>query len=78
MFLFVFLAELSPTTAKSLQDLLDYPDKDVEDVFSLTFSINESFFGEVVTKPLKTGKHWWNFKINDIPNFSTSRFLLSS
>jgi len=45
---------LSPTTAKSLQDLLDYPDKDVEDVFSLTFSINESFFGEVVTKPLKT------------------------
>jgi len=49
------LAELTPTTAKSLQGLLDYPEKDVEDVFGLSFSINESYFGEVVTKPLKQG-----------------------
>ena len=49
------LAELNPTTARSLQQLLDYKDDDVEDVFSLTFSISQSSFGEVVQVPLKPG-----------------------
>ena len=38
------------------QDLLDYEEDDVEEVFCLNFSINESAFGEVVTKPLKPGR----------------------
>jgi len=49
------LAELSPTTAKSLQQLLDYKDDDIEEVFSLTFTISQSSFGEVVEVPLKPG-----------------------
>eukprot|EP00092_Neocalanus_flemingeri_P033110 GFUD01036005.1.p1 GENE.GFUD01036005.1~~GFUD01036005.1.p1 ORF type:complete len:1046 (+),score=311.60 GFUD01036005.1:157-3294(+) len=49
------LAQLSPTTAKSLQQLLDYKDKDLEEVFSLTFTISENSFGNVVEVPLKTG-----------------------
>lgn len=49
------LGELSPTTAKSLQQLLDYKENDVEDVFSLTFTISQSSFGEVVEVPLKSG-----------------------
>merc|ERR1711963_1171530 len=39
------LAELDPTTAKSLQQLLDYKDEDVEDVFCLNFTISQSSFG---------------------------------
>ena len=49
------LAQLSPTTAKSMQQLLDYKEKDVEDVFSLTYTISQSSFGEVEEVPLKTG-----------------------
>jgi len=49
------LGELSPTTAKSLQQLLDYKENDVEEVFSLTFTISQSSFGEVVEVPLKSG-----------------------
>merc|ERR1719228_1315210 len=49
------LAQLSPTTARSLQQLLDYPDDDTEEVFSLTFTVSESQFGEVIAKPLKSG-----------------------
>ena len=49
------LAELSPTTAKSLQQLLDYRGEDVEDVFCLQFSIGQNSFGEVVQVPLKPG-----------------------
>jgi len=49
------LVELSPTTVKSLQQLLDYTESDVEEVFSLNFTISESQFGEVVDKPLKPG-----------------------
>jgi len=49
------LAELSPTTAKSLQQLLDYKEMDVEEVFSLTFTISQSSFGEVIEVPLKAG-----------------------
>ena len=49
------LAQLSPTTARSLQHLLDYTEPDAEEVFSLTFTVSESQFGEVVAKPLKPG-----------------------
>ena len=49
------LAQLSPTTARSLQHLLDYKEADTEEVFSLTFTISESQFGEVLDKPLKDG-----------------------
>jgi E3 ubiquitin-protein ligase HERC4 len=49
------LAELSPLTAKSLQKLLDYEEEDFTEVFSLNFTISESYFGEVVSKPLKEG-----------------------
>ena len=49
------LAQLSPTTAKSLQQLLDYSEPDTEEVFSLTFTVSESQFGEVIDKPLKSG-----------------------
>ena len=49
------LAELNPTTARSLQQLLDYKGEDVEDVFCLTFSIGQNSFGEVMQVPLKPG-----------------------
>ena len=49
------LAELDPTTAKSLQQLLDYKGEDVEDVFCLNFTISQSSFGEVIHVPLKPG-----------------------
>jgi len=49
------LAELSPTTAKSMQDLLDYDGDDFVEVFGVNFTISESQFGEVVSTPLKKG-----------------------
>ena len=49
------LAELSPATAKSLQELLDYRGNDVEEVFCLDFTISQTSFGEVVQVPLKAG-----------------------
>ena len=49
------LSQLSPTTARSLQQLLDYSEADTEEVFSLTFTVSESQFGEVIDKPLKSG-----------------------
>lgn len=49
------LAQLSPTTARSLQQLLDYSEPDTEEVFSLNFTISESQFGESIDKPLKSG-----------------------
>lgn len=36
-----------------VQDLLNYTGEDVEEVFCLTFTIAETYFGEVVNKPLK-------------------------
>jgi len=47
------ISELSPRLAKSLQDLLDYTEDDLEEVFCLNFSITESHFGEVISVPLK-------------------------
>lgn len=45
--------ELSPTFANSLQQLLNYEESDVEDVFSLNFSVTRDVFGEVKVIPLK-------------------------
>lgn len=49
------IAELSPTTAKSLQELLDYKGADVEDVFCLNFTISQNSYGEIIEVPLKDG-----------------------
>ncbi len=37
-----------------LQELLNYTGDDVEEVFCLNFTIAETYFGEVINKPLKT------------------------
>jgi len=47
------VAGLSPTIAKSLQDVLDYSGSDLEEVFQLTFEMSCEVFGEVMTFPLK-------------------------
>ena len=49
------LKELTPTTAKSLQQLLDYRADDVEEVFGLSFTISQTSFGEVTEVALKPG-----------------------
>ena len=60
------LSELNPTTARSLQQLLDYKGDDVEEVFCLQFSIGQNSFGEVVQVPLKPSG-------NDIPVTSQNK-----
>lgn len=47
------LKQLSPTIAKSLQELLDYEDDDVEDVFVLNFEISLEMYGARVFFELK-------------------------
>ena len=47
------LDDMSPTVAKGLRDLLDYPEDDIEDVFCLNFAVTEDVFGETQTKELK-------------------------
>ncbi|XP_075216704.1 HECT and RLD domain containing E3 ubiquitin ligase 4 isoform X2 [Lycorma delicatula] len=49
------LKELSPTLAKSLQDVLDYDQSDLQDVFCLNFEITREVFGEVKVYELKSG-----------------------
>jgi E3 ubiquitin-protein ligase HERC4 len=49
------LAQLSPTTARSLQQLIDYTEPDAEEVFGLSFTVTESQFGEATERPLKLG-----------------------
>ncbi|KAK9506239.1 hypothetical protein O3M35_008210 [Rhynocoris fuscipes] len=49
------LKDLSPSLAKGLQDLLDYSEPDLEDVFCLKFEISRDVFGEVKTHELKPG-----------------------
>lgn len=45
--------DLSPSTANSLKNLLEYPDEDLEDVFCVSFEINRDVWGEMVTVELK-------------------------
>ncbi|XP_059046133.1 probable E3 ubiquitin-protein ligase HERC4 isoform X2 [Achroia grisella] len=47
------LTDLYPTLANSLKSLLDYPDNDVEEVFSLCFAVNTEVFGQIQIHPLK-------------------------
>uniref|UniRef100_A0A8D9ALL9 Probable E3 ubiquitin-protein ligase HERC4 n=2 Tax=Cacopsylla melanoneura TaxID=428564 RepID=A0A8D9ALL9_9HEMI len=47
------LKDLSPTIARSLQDILDYREPDLEDVFSVTFSISRELYGATKVVPLK-------------------------
>ncbi|XP_059803316.1 probable E3 ubiquitin-protein ligase HERC4 isoform X1 [Hypanus sabinus] len=46
------LKELMPTVGRSLQQLLDYPEEDVEDMFSLNFTITVETFGLTEVKEL--------------------------
>ncbi|CAK1546181.1 unnamed protein product [Leptosia nina] len=47
------LSDLYPTLANSLKHLLEYPDEDVEEVFSLCFAVNTVVFDQVQVHPLK-------------------------
>lgn len=47
------LRELSPTLANSLQELLNYTEPDVEEIFALSFEITKDVYGEVKVIPLK-------------------------
>ena len=56
------------------EDLLDYSEPDVEEVFCLNFTITESYFGELVAKPLKPGKFSiFGLKLKKIPIFKHSK-----
>lgn len=39
--------------SRSLQDLLDYTEPDLTDVFSLTFEVTREVYGEIESIPLK-------------------------
>ncbi|CAH2071120.1 unnamed protein product, partial [Iphiclides podalirius] len=47
------LSDLYPTLANSLKSLLEYPDEDVEEVFSLCFAVNTIVFDEIQVHTLK-------------------------
>ncbi|XP_013171805.1 PREDICTED: probable E3 ubiquitin-protein ligase HERC4 isoform X1 [Papilio xuthus] len=47
------LSDLYPTLANSLRSLLEYPDEDVEEVFSLCFAVNTIVFDEIQVHNLK-------------------------
>uniref|UniRef100_A0A1B6DL92 HECT domain-containing protein n=1 Tax=Clastoptera arizonana TaxID=38151 RepID=A0A1B6DL92_9HEMI len=47
--------DLSPTLAKSLNDLLNYDQEDLQDVFCLNFEVTREVFGEVKVHALKPG-----------------------
>ncbi|XP_069599640.1 probable E3 ubiquitin-protein ligase HERC3 isoform X2 [Ranitomeya imitator] len=46
------LKDLSPTEGRSLQELLDYPEDDVEETFCLNFTICRESYGLTEMKPL--------------------------
>ncbi|CAH0763694.1 unnamed protein product [Diatraea saccharalis] len=47
------LSDLYPTLANSLKSLLEYPDDDVEEVFSLCFAVNTEVFDQIQVHHLK-------------------------
>lgn len=47
------ISDLYPTLANSLKSLLEYPDDDVEDVFSLCFAVNTEVFDQIQVHHLK-------------------------
>lgn len=46
---------LSPSVYKSLQDLLDYEEPDLQEVFCINFEVTKEVFGEIKVHPLKPG-----------------------
>ena len=40
---------------RSLQDVLDYNEADLEEVFALNFEVKREVFGEIRVQPLKPG-----------------------
>ncbi|XP_060782468.1 probable E3 ubiquitin-protein ligase HERC3 isoform X2 [Neoarius graeffei] len=49
------LKELSPTEGRSLQQLLDYEEDDLEDAFCLNFAISREYYGVMEVKELVPG-----------------------
>ncbi|KAI5616862.1 putative E3 ubiquitin-protein ligase HERC3, partial [Silurus asotus] len=49
------LKELSPTEGRSLQQLLDYEEDDLEDAFCLNFAISREYYGVTEVKELVPG-----------------------
>ncbi|XP_047009907.1 probable E3 ubiquitin-protein ligase HERC3 isoform X1 [Ictalurus punctatus] len=49
------LKELSPTEGRSLQQLLDYDEEDLEDAFCLNFAISREYYGVTEVKELVPG-----------------------
>ncbi|KAK3554356.1 hypothetical protein QTP70_022588 [Hemibagrus guttatus] len=49
------LKELSPTEGRSLQQLLDYEEEDIEDAFCLNFAISREYYGVTEVKELVPG-----------------------
>lgn len=49
------LKELSPVIGRTLQNILDYTDDDMEEVFDLTFEISRESYGQLETVQLKPG-----------------------
>ncbi|CAH2991766.1 unnamed protein product [Chilo suppressalis] len=47
------ISDLYPTLANSLKSLLEYPDDDVEEVFSLCFAVNTEVFDQIQVHHLK-------------------------
>lgn len=47
------LKELSPVMGRTMQNILDYEDDDMEEVFDLTFEISTESYGQLETVPLK-------------------------
>jgi hypothetical protein len=50
--LFISLQSAFPAVAQGLQQLLDFPDNNIEDVFCLNFAVATEHFGCVTTHPL--------------------------
>uniref|UniRef100_A0AAV2LLI6 HECT domain-containing protein n=1 Tax=Knipowitschia caucasica TaxID=637954 RepID=A0AAV2LLI6_KNICA len=61
--------ELSPTEARSLQQLLDYEGNDIEDVFLLNFSITRENYGMTEVKELVPGGENINVDKNNRKEF---------
>lgn len=47
------LKELSPVLGRTMQNILDYEDDDMDEVFDLTFEISRESYGQLETVPLK-------------------------
>lgn len=67
------LKELSPVIGRTLQNILDYTDDDMEDVFDLTFEISRESYGQLETVQLKPGGE--NIRVNQSNKYVHTRSL---